>query len=82
MRAENHASRLAPMPSNAEPVSRAARIVMNRAEPEERGKENDVPVEGDERGGPPAQGRIAIAATTAASPRVGPARKTQLVVRL
>ncbi len=69
------------MPSKAEPVSSAARAVAKRASPSRYANRMKSPANESAAGAPPME-RRSPAAATAASPTTGPARNTQVVVRL
>ena len=79
-RVENVTSRLAPMPSKLDPVSSAAITVEKRARARRYANRRRSPGKATRAGAP--RGTRAAATTTAANPTTGPARNTQLVVRL
>jgi hypothetical protein len=74
-------SRLAPMPSKLDPVSKAATTVTNRITPSTYANATRSPVNARGAGNPP-QGTSVVAASADANPTTGPARKTHDVVWL
>ncbi len=77
----NVTSRLAPIPSKADPVSSAAATVTNRMSPRRYAKSIRSPPNASGAGMPPRGTRL-VATATAARPTAGPARNTHVVVRL
>ena len=79
--AEKKTSRLAPIPSNAEPVSKAAATVKNLASPSRYANSTKSPAKWTGASQGP-NGTSSTAAAVAASVTIGPARNTHDVVRL
>ena len=79
--AEKNTSRLAPMPSKLEPVSSAATTVKNRITPSRPAKSRKSAGNAMSAGKFPS-GISMAAVSIAASPTIGPARNSHVVVRL